>query len=84
MGTFCELPGENSGLEGHQAVSKSLLAGLWRCSVTAGTEGKKAKAGAVTVVAAGCKAVPFEHGVVINEELGGFCSAVGPRRLFYH
>lgn len=84
MGTFCELPGENSGLEGHQDVSKSLLAGLWRCSVRAGTEGKKAKAGAVTVVAAGCKAVPFEHGVVINEELGGFCSAVGPRRLFHH
>lgn len=66
VGTFCELPGENSGLKGNQAVSKSLLAGLWRCSVRAGAEGKKAKAGAVTVVGTGCKAVPFELAVVIN------------------
>lgn len=50
-GTFCELPGENSGLEGHQAVSKSLLAGLWRCR--AGAEGKEAKGGAATVVEQG-------------------------------
>lgn len=77
VGTFCELPGENSGLEGHQA-------GLWRCRAGAGAEGKKAKGGAVPVVEQGAKVEPFEHAEVINEELGGSCSAVGPRRLFHH
>lgn len=83
VGTFCELPGETQGWRDTRLSPNPSWLGFGDAELQLGQRGGKQRRGCHHG-GAGCRAVPFEHAVVINEKLDGFCWAVGPRRLFHH